>query len=49
VGITSSPISSITQSFASTFYDEEELPEDSTTRARVLAMTELIGDALQST
>ncbi len=30
------------------FYEGVELPEDSTTRARVLAMTELIGDALQS-
>ena len=31
------------------FYDGVEMPEDSTARARVLAMTELIGDALQST
>ena len=31
------------------FYDGVEVPEDSTARARVLAMTELIGDALQST
>jgi hypothetical protein len=31
------------------FYEGVEAPEDSTTRARVLAMTELIGDALQST
>ena len=31
------------------FYEGVELPEDSTTRARALAMTELIGDALQST
>ena len=31
------------------FYEGVELPEDSTTRARVLAATELIGDALQST
>ena len=31
------------------FYEDVEAPEDSTTRARVLAMTELIGDALQST
>lgn len=31
------------------FYDGVELPEDSTARARVLAITELIGDALQST
>ena len=31
------------------FYEGVELPEDSTTRARVLAMTELVGDALQST
>jgi hypothetical protein len=31
------------------FYEGAELSEDSTTRARVLAMTELIGDALQST
>jgi hypothetical protein len=31
------------------FYEGVESPEDSTTRARVLAMTELIGDALQST
>ncbi len=32
------------------FYEGVELPEeDPTTRARVLAMTELIGDALQST
>ena len=30
------------------FYEGVELPEDSTTRARVLAMVELIGDALQS-
>ena len=30
------------------FYEGVELPEDSTTRARVLAATELIGDALQS-
>ena len=30
------------------FYEGVEVPEDSTTRARVLAMTELIGDALQS-
>jgi hypothetical protein len=30
------------------FYEGVELPEDSTARARVLAMTELIGDALQS-
>ena len=30
------------------FYEGAELPEDSTARARVLAMTELIGDALQS-
>ena len=30
------------------FYEGVELPEDSTTRARVLAVTELIGDALQS-
>jgi hypothetical protein len=30
------------------FYEGVELPEDSTTRARVLAMTELIGDTLQS-
>ena len=31
------------------FYEGVELPEDSTARARALAMTELIGDALQST
>jgi hypothetical protein len=31
------------------FYDGVEPPEDPTTMARVLAMTELIGDALQST
>ena len=31
------------------FYEGVEPPEDSTARARVLAMTELIGDALQST
>jgi hypothetical protein len=31
------------------FYEGVEVPEDSTTRARVLAMTELVGDALQST
>ena len=31
------------------FYEGVELPEDATTRARALAMTELIGDALQST
>lgn len=31
------------------FYEGVEAPEDSTARARVLAMTELIGDALQST
>jgi len=31
------------------FYEGVELPEDSTARARVLAMTELVGDALQST
>jgi hypothetical protein len=31
------------------FYEGVEVPEDPTTRARVLAMTELIGDALQST
>jgi hypothetical protein len=31
------------------FYDGVELPDDSTTRARALAMTELVGDALQST
>jgi len=31
------------------FYEGEEVPEDPTSRARVLAMTELIGDALQST
>ena len=31
------------------FYEGVEVPEDSTTRARLLAMTELIGDALQST
>ena len=31
------------------FYEGVELPEDSTTRARAMAMTELIGDALQST
>ncbi len=31
------------------FYEDVETPEDSTTRARVLAMTELIADALQST
>ena len=31
------------------FYEGVELPEDPTARARVLAMTELIGDALQST
>ena len=30
------------------FYEGVEAPEDSTTRARVLAMSELIGDALQS-
>jgi hypothetical protein len=30
------------------FYEGVESPQDSTTRARVLAMTELIGDALQS-
>ena len=30
------------------FYEGVEVPEDSTARARVLAMTELIGDALQS-
>ena len=30
------------------FYEGVEPPEDSTARARVLAMTELIGDALQS-
>jgi len=30
------------------FYEGVELPEDSTTRARVLAVTELIGDTLQS-
>jgi hypothetical protein len=30
------------------FYDGVEPPEDPTTSARVLAMTELIGDALQS-
>jgi hypothetical protein len=30
------------------FYEGVEVPEDSTTRARALAMTELIGDALQS-
>jgi hypothetical protein len=30
------------------FYEGMEVPEDSTTRARVLAMAELIGDALQS-
>ena len=30
------------------FYDGVEPPEDPTARARVLAMTELIGDALQS-
>ena len=31
------------------FYEGAEVPEDPTARARVLAMTELIGDALQST
>jgi hypothetical protein len=31
------------------FYEGVEVPEDPTARARVLAMTELIGDALQST
>ena len=31
------------------FYEGVEVPEEPTTRARVLAMTELIGDALQST
>jgi hypothetical protein len=31
------------------FYEGVELPEDSTTRARVLTMAELIGDVLQST
>ena len=31
------------------FYQGVELPDDSTTRARALALTELIGDALQST
>ena len=30
------------------FYEGVELPEDSTARARALAMTELIGDTLQS-
>jgi hypothetical protein len=30
------------------FYEGVEVPEDPTARARVLAMTELIGDALQS-
>ena len=30
------------------FYEGVEVPEDSTIRARALAMTELIGDALQS-
>lgn len=30
------------------FYEGVEVPEDSRTRARALAMTELIGDALQS-
>ena len=30
------------------FYEGVEPPEDPTARARVLAMTELIGDALQS-
>jgi hypothetical protein len=30
------------------FYEGVEAPEDSTSRARVLAMTELIGDTLQS-
>jgi hypothetical protein len=31
------------------FYEGVELPDDSTTKGRALAMTELIGDALQST
>ena len=31
------------------FYESADVPEDSTARARVLAMTELIADALQST
>jgi hypothetical protein len=31
------------------FYEDVGMPEDSTTRARILAMAELIGDALQST
>jgi hypothetical protein len=31
------------------FYEGVEVPEEPTARARVLAMTELIGDALQST
>ena len=30
------------------FYEGVELPEDSTTRARVLAMAEMLADALQS-
>ena len=30
-------------------YEGVELPDDSTTRARALAMTELVGDALHST